>query len=716
MKRVDEGSVRGGRRHLAVVLCTVAALLVGAGCGGGGSGDLTNQVEEPFAASFHVLNTANLPVIGATIYLVPTSEIDTTPFNGAAVRSGAAEDRDEPLEDAVRLRGASFPQAVTGPDGTAQIENVPAGRYFPFVLPSPGDSEHIPGGCGCRESVDAVTLYAQPTSIVMSSQPSAAATYLGSSACVACHIDYAGHATHAHRLGFAVPGNLSPMQDDGRYPQFQDGWNQFQPAASHVGGTVVWFSDFDGSRGFDKFKTTLTDPTLSDPLAVNYVKGYLWRDTGDQRYKITLENVHPSAGAPGVGDPPNLWTLEVDLTYGGALYKQRNLVAIPGRKGRYPLLQYQTEGSDGRYDRTRKVYRDYHLDWYWNDAAKTFRFPAASKTFEGNCTACHSTGFERYFEGSTGEWLSRAVSDPAGAFDIDGDGDKDEINLGCEVCHGPGSEHRAWAISNFGSGMEARYIVEPEYMSPSRGMMVCGRCHDRPSGAGSVINSEPLNGADEMARVGTSRADFLANFTTRKGPDVKDLWNDNLHSKSHHQQYSDLLKSPKHRNDRLLVVCSDCHDAHGYATFEHHLLWSQDNSGSGGLCHRCHEVDLQPHMLALTGDTHAGGSTRCIDCHTPKTAKTGAGETGILLGVPNGTSTDETIVDYQNDVTSHLFMDIPKKTHQDVAGEIPSRAMPIPFTRSCGQPCHNAGGLQFTKPMFPQQPHLPAQLDLQTKR
>ncbi|MDJ0522467.1 MAG: hypothetical protein QNJ90_10395 [Planctomycetota bacterium] len=695
-------------RGLALLLIG-AALVIGAGCGGGGSGDLTDPVEEPFVAQFHVVDTAGFPVVGATIYLVPTGEIDTAPFNAVAVRTGASEDRDEPLEDAVRLRGASFPQAVTGTDGMATIGDIPDGRYFHFVLPSPGDSEHLPGGCGCRQAVDAVALYAQPTSITMSSQPSTTATYVGSTSCLTCHSEYATQSTHAHKLGFAVPGQFSPGQDASRYPEYEDGWNQFTPSASYLGGTVVWFSDFDPSRGADKFKTTLTDPTIADPGAVNYAKAYLWRDTADQRFKITLENVHPAAGVPGLGDPPNLWTLTVELTYGGALYKQRFLVSVPGRLGRYPLLQYQTEGDDSRFDRTRKVFRDYHLDWFWDDAQKVFKLPPATKTFEGNCTACHSTGFERTFEASTGEWLSNAVEDPQGAFDIDGNGRVDEINLGCEVCHGPGSEHRSWALSNLGSGNEARYIVTPEYLSPSRSMMICGRCHDRPAGAGSLINSEPLNAADQMLRVGASRTEFLANHTTRKGPADSNMWGDNVHSKSHHQQYTDLLKSPKHRNDRLLVVCSDCHDGHGYAPFTRHLDYDPDNSGPGGLCDRCHQVDLEPHMLALTGALHAGGSTRCGDCHSPKTAKTGAGNFGILLGVPNGTAGDESIVYWENDITSHLWATIPKKTNVSVAGEVPSKAMPVPFTNNCGAPCHDASPLQLPKPRFDLFSRKPAQ-------
>src|SRR6185503_1773208 len=56
------------------------------------------------------------PVAGATVHLVPTSAIDvTTPITASAVYAPPfpAEAVDEPLEDTIRLKGASFPRATT---------------------------------------------------------------------------------------------------------------------------------------------------------------------------------------------------------------------------------------------------------------------------------------------------------------------------------------------------------------------------------------------------------------------------------------------------------------------------------------------------------------------------------------------------------------------------------------------------------------------------
>jgi len=197
-----------------------------------------------------------------------------------------------------------------------------------------------------------------------------------------------------------------------------------------------------------------------------------------------------------------------------------------------------------------------------------------------------------------------------------------------------------------------------------------------------------------MPPVGISRADYLAQYTTRKGPASGSFWGDELHSKSHHQQYADFIKSPMTHNNRILATCVDCHDSHGNGTFERQLVADPDNPNSP-LCAVCHATDLFPHMLAQTGATHAGNQTACTFCHMAKTAKTGSGTFGILLGIPTGTSSDPAITYFQNDIHSHLFREIARKTLPQISGVLPGSAMPVPYTRSCGAPCHDPSQLQF---------------------
>ena len=109
-----------------------------------------------------------------------------------------------------------------------------------------------------------------------------------------------------------------------------------------------------------------------------------------------------------------------------------------------------------------------------------------------------------------------------------------------------------------------------------------------------------------------------------------------------------------HRNDRILTVCIDCHDEHGFGAFEHHLTSNPSDSNSL-LCQSCHAVDLLPHMTANAFFTMAGPSTQCRQCHMPQTARGGSGRYGLLAGFPTGQPSDNDITYFENDLASHLW-------------------------------------------------------------
>jgi hypothetical protein len=632
-----------------------------------------------------VTGPSGVAVVGATVYLVPTTAVSTQEITGAGVLAGSTMGFDEPLEDAVANAGGTFTQALTGTDGSYQIATIPDGVFFLYAEPASGDAEHLPGGSYCRQSVDAAALRASTLDIVLSSSPTAGATYAGMSACLICHAEYATEKTLAHRLGFRVPGVSSPLQDISEHPEIDDGLAFFLDAVDYTGGTPVYHYDFDSSRGFDKFKTSLTDPTGMG--GVVHAILWLWKDTGTGEHKITIENVGNR------DDPPQ--ERVVKLTYGGAVFKQRYMIEWPQRNGLYPLLQFQTFGDESRWDRTRQVFRDYHLDFYWdsngtdaNPADDLIKDPDITKNISRNCIGCHAGGYEQYVDGVTGETLAHTIQDPMGEYDIDGDGFLNDMNTGCENCHGAGSAHIV-------SG-EARYIVSPEYLSPSRSNQLCGRCHNRQEGADPIGNDHPLNAAGEFAEPGISRGEFLASYVkpTVMGPLQSKYWPDFLHSKSHHQQYPDFVKSSHYRNDEWLLSCSDCHDMHGGTGHEYGLI-EDPNAADTPLCMNCHGkeiVNTAQHTLEKLGVAHGASTATCVACHMNKTAKTGSGKYGFLLSVPTGTAADSTETYFENDISSHVF-DVPKKTNVGVEGVLPEKAMPIPYTQACAT-CHDPSLLQ----------------------
>ncbi len=692
----------------AILRATAAATQTGAATGA--TVQFTGQVRSASGALVvgGAASSPGHPVAGATVHLVPVAAIDvTTRMTASAIYAPPypAEVYDEPLEDAIRLHGSGFPRATTDARGRFVIAAVPDGRFFIHVTPGSSDAEHLPGGDQSRRSYSAGQLRGRSMTLEVSSSPSASARYAGSSSCLACHTDRQHWQQTAHKLGWTVPGAPGRMQDFSRHPQFFDALASFPEVESYARGTRLEIGDYDAGRNDDKFLLrAFGDARL--PIERAYADVYLWKNAANGKYVITMVN------RLNANDPNSPAHLEIKLLYGGAVHDQRYIVSVPpglgNRQGWYTVLRYNMTGRDNRLHRERRVWQDYKFYMWWAAGADA-RYgtsddvltapPVNTNAVQTMCAACHLTGWERYQDTATGQYLVRAVNDPAGEMNIDDDPELDEINIGCESCHGPGSEHVA-------NGGRSRFIVNPRHLSAERSSVVCGRCHDRRQGYGgpTVGYTQAVSATGEMARPGISRHELLTTYTdpVKKGPTMRgagredNIWADDVHSNKPHQQYSDFLKSKMYRNDRLLVTCSDCHDLHGGTPYPRWLRHDPDDPASP-LCQRCHAVDVLSHMDAKLNAKMKGLQTRCIDCHMPGTANTGgiAGDFGRMIRTPPYASAqeEENSAYWQGPLKSHVF-DVPLKTNVAVDGVPPGRAMPIPYTAACGT-CHVVSELPF---------------------
>lgn len=663
---------------------------------------------QPGRIAGQVVGASGAAVAGAIVHLIPVTAIDVmTRMTASAIYAPPypAEAYDEPLEDTIRRQGAGFPQATTDARGQFAISSVADGRFFVHVTPAAGDAEHLPGGDQSRQSHAADTLRRQSMTIRLSSRPSAAARYTGSSTCLTCHKDQQHWNQTAHKLGWTVPDAPGRMQDFSRHSNYFAALEYFPEVDAYTGGTRLEIGDYDASRGDDKFKLRMAgDGRL--PIEQVYADVFLWRNAATRKYVITMVNrLNPQ-------DPNSPAHLEIRLLYGGAVHDQRYIVSVPpglgNRLGWYTVLRYNMTGRDNRLHRERRVWQDYKFYMWWSaggdarygtsDDALTAP-PVNNNAVQTMCAGCHLTGWERYQDKATGEYLVRAVNDPAGDTNIDDDPELDEINIGCENCHGPGSEH----VANAG---RSRFIVNPKYLSAERSSVVCGRCHDRRQGYGGPIvgYTQAVDEAGHLARPGISRHELITKYTdpVKKGPTMRgagredNIWPDDVHSNKPHQQYSDFLKSKMYRNPRLLVACSDCHDLHGNTPYSRWLVHDPDNAASP-LCQRCHTVDVLSHMDTKLNARMKGQQTRCIDCHMPGTANTGgiAGDFGRMIKTPPyaNAQEEENSTYWQGPLKSHVF-DVPLKTNAGVDGVPPGRAMPIPYTAACGT-CHVVNELPF---------------------
>jgi len=207
--------------------------------------------------------------------------------------------------------------------------------------------------------------------------------------------------------------------------------------------------------------------------------------------------------------------------------------------------------------------------------------------------------------------------------------------------------------------------------------MICGQCHSRPQGY--LNNDQPVNKDNKMMLPGTARNVYLKDYTTREDAAKGDYWADGVHSKAHHQQYTDFIKSSKYRNGSQLVACSDCHSLHGEDKFPHQL---KVDVKSVEACNGCHKTsaDLKKHVAETTKCTVDTSQVTCASCHGTKTMQTGAG-LGKGLAAQDGKNY------WVNDITSHVY-DVPRKDNIGFKGVAAGAAMPIPYTNACGASCH----------------------------
>lgn len=205
-----------------------------------------------------------------------------------------------------------------------------------------------------------------------------------------------------------------------------------------------------------------------------------------------------------------------------------------------------------------------------------------NKDYNYGCFKCHTTG-----PTPEGSWIADK-----------GLGDFTEGGIGCEGCHGPGSDHVAGPTTenisrhyindtNDGAGLDyagkgGRGVIMPG-ASADDVVSQCGACHNRSWAA-------PINASGGFVK--------------------------------HHEQWDEFVAS-EHFEDGL--TCLTCHDPHK------RVIW--DGDGITKTCESCHEATEEKII-------NHEGTHDCIDCHMPFAAKSGA---------------QQGVSGYQGDVRSHIF-------------------------------------------------------------
>ncbi len=188
-----------------------------------------------------------------------------------------------------------------------------------------------------------------------------------------------------------------------------------------------------------------------------------------------------------------------------------------------------------------------------------------------------------------------------------------EWNVGCEKCHGPGSEHVKHPLRT--------NIVNPEELDYVRGNDTCIQCHSQ---------GRPIAGAG-YNDVGGKHYDWPVGYTA--GDRLADVWKleELKPGVTNFFQYADMTahKNRMQGNDFVqsnmyhrTLRCFDCHEVHSDAN-EANLI-----AVGNALCLQCHGASAK-NAAGLRGTVvehthHAAGSkgSECVACHMPKIAIT----------------------------------------------------------------------------------------------
>jgi predicted CXXCH cytochrome family protein len=283
---------------------------------------------------------------------------------------------------------------------------------------------------------------------------------------------------------------------------------------------------------------------------------------------------HPDAIIPDFSkaDPlVNFTPSDVALVY-GSLWKQR---------------YFKKTGDDyfvfpAQWDVTHKIWRPYFVkdDWWVAFYPKdNFQRPTSAL-----CDGCHSVNFDIKTRTKT-EW-----------------------NVGCEKCHGPGSEHAKRPTSaNIVNGARASYVEAND---------VCISCHSQ----GRPPNN-PIGGKYYDWPVGYEPGRTLSDYwnleTHKLGETTFTHFSDGTAHKNR-MQGNDYVTSLMYTHG---VTCFTCHDVHGTENP------ANLRKPASALCLDCHAPGSPngPFAPTLAQHTHhqAGSAgNECIACHMPKIEQT----------------------------------------------------------------------------------------------
>jgi hypothetical protein len=329
--------------------------------------------------------------------------------------------------------------------------------------------------------------------------------------------------------------------------------------------------------------------------------------------------------------------MRVEYTYGGAGWLERYLVKIDDSYYVMPF-QYKLPAYAERSDSGGAFFFLDLNKWFSFDAStgemkffkpNTNQFRAQS--WDRNCSACHVNGFDIATVVRNGGadtafkalWVGRVEGDSALQ--------DQNISIGCESCHGPGSEHLSNPI--------ASTIISPKRWGTSREatdlkLDLCNQCHIRVKSTGRIYNYPYDDSLKRPYIPGTPLSAYYDDIHADMNH-----WPDNS-AYAHHQSGQDFLVSKPYAAHVFNDGCWSCHTTHtnGKNGLPYQLRENYFSMNDGEGCLTCHGSAGPSRTPALVDMSltetrgsvafnlhtqHPASVSQCVNCHFTKTASIG---------------------------------------------------------------------------------------------
>ena len=256
-----------------------------------------------------------------------------------------------------------------------------------------------------------------------------------------------------------------------------------------------------------------------------------------------------------------------------------------------PLQQYLIEVGDGRLQALGVAWDTQKNRWFhlYPGQGVNFKNPLhwskPSQNANFMCVECHTTGYKRNFDAAKNTFDSQWNS----------------LGVGCQACHGPASNHVAWAAKK-GDLLHAGFAVDLKDKDATVEIETCARCHARraPLGDGYTVGKRLMD-------------DYLPSLLTRE------LYT--LDGKIQDEEFEHGSFAQSKMADKG-VRCSDCHNPHS----------AELKAPGNGVCLQCHNTAGKTSVATVDGrglqakhydsaehTRHIAGEpgSFCVDCHMP---------------------------------------------------------------------------------------------------